>query len=402
MTSLMRQAGSTPMFERRQDVIIIGGGLQGCAIALFLARAGRSVGVIERTVAGRHASGVNAGGLRLLLRDHREYPIAVRAMEIWSGLEEFVGRAGAKASEVRLRTSQIAIAMDSNEMSWAEDRARDMGRRGILNERLLDGREVRRLLPGISSRVLGGLISEPDGHANPANAARAFRMAAAAAGAHIEEGCRVQGLERTGSGLWRVETDRGTAEAEIVINCAGAWGAGVARLVDETLSLEAMALSMMVTSRVEHFVTPVVIGIDRPLSFKQSAAGSLVIGGGIAGKPCLDEATSFTIMDRMVSSAAATIDAFPCLSDVPVLRTWTGLEGVTPDGIPYIGPSVRHPGLWHVFGFCGHGFQLSPAVGEIVATSILSGERDARLLPFSVDRFKAGQPVRGGGDDAAA
>ncbi|WP_064713593.1 NAD(P)/FAD-dependent oxidoreductase [Rhizobium bangladeshense] len=388
------------MFERKHDVIIIGGGLQGCAIALFLARAGSKVAVIDRTIAGRHASGVNAGGLRLLLRDHREYPIAMRALEIWANLEDFVGRAGAEASEVRLQTSQVAIAMDANEMTWAMDRARDMDRRGIFNERLLDAGEIRRLLPGISSHVLGGLVSEPDGHANPANAARAFRMAAAA-GAHFEENCRVVGLEGSGSGAWRVKTDRGTAEAEIIVNCAGAWGAGIARLADEMLSLEAMALSMMVTARVQHFVTPVVIGIDKPLSFKQSAAGSLVIGGGIAGKPCLDEATSFTIMDRMVSSAAATIEAFPCLSDVPVLRTWTGLEGVTPDGIPYIGPSARHPGLWHVFGFCGHGFQLSPAVGEIVATSVVSGKIDARLLPFSVDRFKAGQPVRGGRDDAA-
>lgn len=389
------------MFERTRDVVIIGGGLQGCAIALFLAKAGCRVVVIDRTVAGRHASGVNAGGLRLLLRDHREYPIAVRAMEIWANLHEFVGPAAAEASEVRLGTSQIAIAMDANEMVWAMERARDMDRRGILNERLLDGSEVRRLLPGISSHVLGGLVSEGDGHANPANAARAFRMAAAAAGARFEEGCEVCGLERTGSGFWRVRTDRASVEAEIVINCAGAWGAGVARLAHEELALEVMALSMMVTARVEPFVTPVVIGIDRPLSFKQSAAGSLVIGGGIAGKPCLDEATSFTIMDRMVSSAAATIGAFPCLSNIPVLRTWTGLEGVTPDGIPYVGPSVRHPGLWHVFGFCGHGFQLSPAIGEIVAASVLSGNTDPRLLPFSVDRFKPGQPVRGGRDDAA-
>ena len=83
--------------------------------------------------------------------------------------------------------------------------------------------------------------------------------------------------------------------------------AELAATLDEPLPLKVLALSMMVTSRVKPFVTPVVIGIDQPLSFKQSAVGSLVIGGGISGKPCLDHGTSFTVMDRMRLGAAATI-----------------------------------------------------------------------------------------------
>lgn len=189
-------------------------------------------------------------------------------------------------------------------------------------------------------------------------------MAAEAAGARIIEHCPVHALRPAAGGTWQVETAQGQFSAGQVVNCAGAWGAGIAAMTGETLPLEAVALSMMVTARVRPFVTPVVLGIDRPLSFKQSAAGSLVIGGGIKGKPCLDAGTSLTVMDRMSVSAQATIAAFPVLAGVPILRTWTGLEGTTPDGIPHIGPSRAHPGLWHVCGFCGHGFQLSPAVGE--------------------------------------
>ena len=57
------------------------------------------------------------------------------------------------------------------------------------------------------------------------------------------------------------------------------------------------------------------------------------------------------------------------------------------DGVPYIGPSAVHPGLWHVFGFCGHGFQLAPAVGEAVAKSLVTGKVESTLLPFATDRF---------------
>ncbi len=377
------------MRKQRNDVLIVGGGLQGCSIALFLARAGWNVTVIEKNNAGRHASGVNAGGLRLLMRDVREYPLSLRAMEMWDNLADLIGEEAARTCEVSLGTSQIALALDAAELEWAQTRAKDMLRRGIYSEELIGPEELQRLLPGLSNAALGGLISRRDGHANPANSARAFRNAAEAAGARIFERCALRQLTPKTSGGWSANTEAGPIEADWVINCAGAWGAEIAAGVGETLPLKVLALSMMVTERVQPFITPVVIGIDRPLSFKQSAVGTLVIGGGIAGKPCLDQDTSFAIMDRMTTSAAATIEAFPALAGVNILRTWTGLEGTTPDGIPYVGPSAQHDGLWHVFGFCGHGFQLAPAVGEIVAQSLLSGSIDPRLTPFAVNRVSA-------------
>ncbi|RWI49099.1 MAG: FAD-binding oxidoreductase [Mesorhizobium sp.] len=374
------------MDRRADDVLIIGGGLQGCAIALFLARAGRKVTVVEKHLAGRHASGVNAGGLRLLMRDVREYPLSSRAMEMWAGLAGLVGPLAAETCEIRLGAGQIALAIDDAEMDWVYARQKDMHRRGITSEELVGPDELHRLLPGLTNSALGGLISRGDGHANPANVARAFRDAAKASGVRFFERCAVRELDRSSSG-WRAETDAGVMEAEQIVNCAGAWGAGIASRLGENMPLKVLALTMMVTARVRPFLTPVVIGIDQPLSFKQSAVGTLVIGGGISGKPWLEDGTSFTVMDRMASSAKATISAFPALGRIPVLRTWTGLEGATPDGIPIIGPSALHDGVWHVFGFCGHGFQIAPAVGEAVARSLISGRIDAKLVPFAPSRF---------------
>ena len=265
---------------RNETALIVGAGIQGCSIALFLAKAGWKVTVFEKNVAGRHASRVNAGGLRMLMRDWREYPLSQLAMIQWANLGVLVGEDAAKLCEVRLETSQIAVALDKAELAWAEARIADMTRRQLGEEELLSQREIRRLLPGISERALGGLISRRDGHANPAASARAFREAAKAAGATIFENCRVLGLGRIADGGWKVETSAGSFEGGMLLNCGGAWGSRVAALADEDLPERIMAPSMMVTARVQHFVDPVVIGIDRPLSFKQSAAGSLVIGGG--------------------------------------------------------------------------------------------------------------------------
>jgi sarcosine oxidase subunit beta len=384
------------MVRRNDDALIIGGGLQGCSIAVFLARAGWQVTIVEKNLAGRHASGVNAGGLRLLMRDAREYPLSLRAMEIWENLADYVGTHAVESCEVRLATSQIALAMDTVELEWAQARSADMVHRGIHSEELIGPNELQRLLPGLVGTALGGLISRRDGHANPANTARAFRNAAQAAGVRILERCQLGELTPRPGGGWRAETSMGPIEADHAINSAGAWGSDIAASLGEEIPLKVLALSMMVTARVKPFITPVVIGIDQPLSFKQSAVGSLVIGGGISGKPCPDENTSFTIMDRMAASASATIAAFPALASVPILRTWTGLEGATPDGIPFIGPSRKHDALWHVFGFCGHGFQLSPAVGETVARSLTTGNLDPMLAPFAVDRFSK-LPINVGG-----
>lgn len=378
------------MPRQNETALIIGAGLQGCSIALFLARAGWRVTLLDKNVAGRHASSVNAGGLRTLMRDWREYPLSELAMEHWRHLDRLVGAGAAESCEVRLGVGQIAVALDEAEMSWTLGRAQEMERRGLGAEELLSATEVRKMLPGLTDQALGGLVSRGDGHANPAASTRAFRQAAMAAGAKIVENCRVLGLERLPGGGWSVAASSGRYEAGVLVNCAGAWGAQVAAMAGQTLPLKVVAPSMMVTARTQPFLEPVVIGIDRPLSFKQSAVGSLVIGGGILGKPCADHDTSFTVMDRMPEGAAATLEAFPALAHVPVLRTWTGLEGATPDGIPVIGPGEGTPDLWHVFGFCGHGFQLSPAVGDVIGRSLVGGTVDPLLAPFSGRRFDAG------------
>lgn len=378
------------MPRQNETALIIGAGLQGCSIALFLARAGWRVTLLDKNVAGRHASSVNAGGLRTLMRDWREYPLSELAMEHWRHLDRLVGAGAAESCEVRLGVGQIAVALDEAEMSWTLGRVQEMERRGLGAEELLSATEVRKMLPGLTEQALGGLVSRGDGHANPAASTRAFRQAAMAAGANIVENCRVLGLDRLPGGGWSVTASSGRYEAGVLVNCAGAWGAQVAAMAGQTLPLKVVAPSMMVTARTQPFLEPVVIGIDRPLSFKQSAVGSLVIGGGILGKPCADHDTSFTVMDRMPEGAAATLEAFPALAHVPVLRTWTGLEGATPDGIPVIGPGEDTPDLWHVFGFCGHGFQLSPAVGDVVGRSLVGGTVDPLLAPFSGRRFDAG------------
>ena len=79
----------------------------------------------------------------------------------------------------------------------------------------------------------------------------------------------------------------------------------------------------------------------------------------------------------------------PALGSLSIIRTWSGIEGYLPDDLPIMGPSAREPGLYYAFGFCGHGFQLGPGVGDVMAELIDRGETTTPVAPFSIARFAA-------------
>jgi sarcosine oxidase subunit beta len=91
---------------------------------------------------------------------------------------------------------------------------------------------------------------------------------------------------------------------------------------------------------------------------------------------------------RHLALSARTVAAvFPLMKDINLVRCWAGIEGFTPDDLPFIGPSKASPGVFHSFGFCGHGFQLGPVVGSITAQLVTSGKSNLPIEAFRIDRF---------------
>jgi sarcosine oxidase, subunit beta len=369
--------------------IVIGGGLHGCSTGLHLAQKGLDVLVIEKNSVGRHASGVNAGGVRQLRRHPAEIPLSVAAMERWLNLDGFLGADLAPMCEFTGHVGQVAVAENQTEMAALAARAAELHDLGWTHEELLDRAELRRVAPALASHCVGGLISRRDGHANPYRTSQAFRLKAQREGVRFQEGTRVLGLARAGA-EWRVETSAGALEAELVVNCGGAWGWQVAAMVGEVLPHADFAPTMMVSARVPKFLDPVVIGTGRKLSFKQTDNGTVVIGGGILGIPDLDAETADPVVERLIESARTVHDLFPIMRTATIVRCWAGLEARMPDEIPVIGPSTMAGNLWHAFGYSGHGFQLSPIVGSLLADLIVDGKSPLPLEPFRAGRFNEG------------
>jgi sarcosine oxidase subunit beta len=363
------------------DVAVIGGGLHGLSAALHLARAGRRTVVIERRWTGRHASGATAAGLRTLNRDTAEIPISLEAMEMWHCMAAIVGDdCGFHAD------GQILIAETAEHMFTLEQRQARTRGLGYSHEELIDAAELRRVLPALSPPCAGALVARRDGAADPHRTILAFRGACEAEGVIIAESCGVEAIDRAGAD-WMLACGPRRFRAPLVVNAAGAWAGRAAALFGDNIPLGVRASMMMVTERLVPLLAPVVSVVGRALSFKQSGQGTLVIGGGLQGSADLDRESSTVNFAELAKGARAAGDLFPVVRNVCIARCWTGIEAQTVDRLPVIGASPNAPGLIHAFGFSGHGFQLVPVVGAILAELIIEGATRRDIAAFAPQRL---------------
>jgi sarcosine oxidase, subunit beta len=364
------------------DLVVIGGGLQGLSTAFWSAREGARVLVLERDRIGRHASGFSAGGVRTLGRALPEVPLALDALDLWTQLDKLTGDdCGFVAS------GQVKLAETPDDMRILEQRVALLRAHGFEHEVLHDGPSIRALVPGADPSVAGGLVAARDGYAEPYRTTRAFGRAAMEAGADIREGWAVVGADHV-KNLWKLRLSDGSdVRTRAVVNAAGAWGRRTARLFGDDFPLGFNALMMMLTEALPPFITQVAGATSRSLSFKQTAQGHVMIGGGPKGIADLDTGRVRLDIGRLAASARTARDLFPAIRHAAIVHAWAGIEAIMPDEIPVIGRSSRAPGLVHLCGFSGHGFELAPLTGRIAAD--LAAERDMTypIAAFSPDRF---------------
>jgi len=367
--------------KKTADALVIGGGLHGLSAALQLARRGASVILLERQRVGRHSSGASAAGVRTLGRGRAELPVSLAAMEMWHHIEDLVGdNCGFQAG------GQLQIAETEGELQKLHRRVDSLQQDGFSHERMVGQVELQKLVPALASHCVGAAFAERDGAADPHRTLAAFYRAAILAGVVIHEGVGVTHLEWAHGG-WRAGDGGSPFEAPLVVNAAGAWAGQIAAMAGDDIPLETKASMMIVTERIAPFVRPTVITVGRKLSVKQTIQGTLLIGGGQQGRPDLQSEKSEIDARALSESAAAAVALFPAIANLRIVRTWAGLEAKTVDNMAIAGLSPTVPGLLHLFGFSGHGFQLVPALGVAAAELLLDGRSKVDLSGLTPQRL---------------
>ncbi len=368
------------------DVAIVGGGIHGCSTALHLRQRGATVVLFEAGLCGAGASGVNFGGVRQHGRDPDELPLAIRSRAIWAGLPALLGHDGEFAAIGHLR-----VATSEAHMAELERWAKIAQQHGLAPE-LIGRNAIRERYPFLSERALGGSLLAEDGQANPRLVSPLFARAARKAGAEIRENTKVTTIARDAGGFV-IETQNGPAcRARVLINAAGAWGAEVAAWFGDRLPAEAKAPAMSVTEPLPYLMRPN-MGVMDGLYLRQIPRGNVLFGSG-QGVPDLINRRTRVTPELTARAGRLLLDAVPGLKHAHIIRTWSGIEAYMPDDKPVIGFSPRAPGLIHCFGFSGHGFQLGPAAGAVVAELALDGRTATDISALSPGRFMKDEPPR--------
>ncbi|WP_240356619.1 FAD-binding oxidoreductase [Pseudomonas sp. 15A4] len=362
-------------------MLVIGGGIHGLSTALHLAQGGVEVTVVEADYCGRHASGVNAGGVRTLGRHEAEIPLALSSRELWHDLAQTLGDDGGFVP-----SGQLKLAETPAELDECRQRVEHLRRLGFTHEVLIDAQQVFEIIPTVARHVVGGIWVKDDGYAIPYKTVTSFRLAAEKLGVKVLETTPAQRIEQRGSG-WQVTTPAGVFSAGHLVITAGAWARELAEQVGESVPAHPEGLMLMVTHRVAPFCAPVLGATGRSLSFKQFANGTVVIGGKLIGSVDFPARHGEVDLARLGISARTVTDLFPHLKHLGVNRVWAGVEAFTADDLPVIGASRKASNLSYSFGFCGSGFQMGPGTGKRLAQQILGEHSDISLEAFDIGRF---------------
>ena len=347
------------------SVAIIGGGLMGLSAAWHLRVADPAVRVqvFERAAIGAGASGASAAGVRVMGRDPAERALALASLARWPDLDRELEGSTAYRRGGGLRVCQSAAEQEKARSDVAVQRAD-----GVPVE-MLDERLARQIAPALSTTIVGGVHCPIDGQAEALATVRSFGAAARRRGAVVSEGASVVSILTTAGRVEGVDLADGTrVSCDVAIVAAGAWTARLLAPLGARVPITALGLQMLLTDPGASTPMPVVGRFAGQLSLKQLDGGSYLIGGGWPGVIPDESASRGRVLDESVrGSLAVARSVYTPLEHRSVANSWVGVEAFMPDGLPIIGRVTSAEGLLVAAGFSGHGFALSPMVGDILA-----------------------------------
>lgn len=374
------------------DVLVVGGGITGCAAAWHLAGLGAQAVLLEEHDLNTLASGRNAGSLHGQIQYPsfqelgeewgRSFLPALRflsdSLPMWKTLDEELQA----DLEVSLNGG-LLVADDPRHLPLIE-RKTELERSAGVESEMLSGDDLRRLAPCLSPSLAGGQLCRVEGKANSLLAAPAFARAARRRGAVVKTNAPVLGIEES-AGVFQVRTTRGRTAARKVILACGNQLNRFSHLWGRKLPITDEPAQLAATEPLAPLIKHLIYFADDKLTLKQAAAGSILIGGG--WRADVDPATGLPKVNpaSLISNTRAALQAVPSLAGARVYRSWAGVGLTTPDLRPIIG-TPGPPGL--LVGTYPHmGLTAGPLLGRTLARLALDLPPDRNLEPFSPHRF---------------
>ncbi|MFF6977950.1 NAD(P)/FAD-dependent oxidoreductase [Streptomyces sp. NPDC008343] len=371
------------------DVVVVGAGIVGAACALYAARAGLAVILVDRGPVAGGTTGAGEGNL--LVSDKEPGPeldLALLSGRLWGELAQEFGPA------VEYETKGGVVVASSPDGLAALERFADGQRAAGVAAEPVMGDRLHHLEPHLAPGLPGAVHYPQDCQVMPALAAAHLVRAS---GARLLTGRTVTDVLRTRDGAVRgVRTDKGDIHAPAVVNAAGTWGGELAARAGAHLPVLPRRGFVLVTEPLPRLVRHKVYAADYVADVASDSAAlqtSPVVEGTAAGPILIGASRERVGFDRTFSLpvvralAAGATRLFPFLADVHAMRAYLGFRPYMPDHLPAVGPDHRVPGLHHACGHEGAGIGLATGTGHLIAQVLTEKTPDLDLTPFRPDRF---------------
>lgn len=372
--------------KKGYDVVIIGGGIVGCATAFELAKRGvTDILLVEKGYLTSGATGRCGAGIRQQWGSELNARIAMESTHIFENLEEYTGYNHSCGLH---QGGYLLVAYTEKEWDQFQKNLEVQHRLGI-DSRAVDLKEAREIVPYLNTDgMFGATFCQKDGHADPFHCTQAYAQGAKRMGVEIATYTEVTGLRTEGGRICGVETSKGYVEAKTVINCANTRAPGLAKLVGEDIPVYSERHQALVTEPVAPLIDCMVMSFQRSYYVQQTPHGSFVMGIGPQEEPSFNFNSSWQFLEK---NCAVMCEALPILRKLRVVRQWAGQYDLSPDRNPIIDEAKNAKGFYSVCGFSGHGFMVAPRIAILMA-NCLTGQEDAMDIGmFSAKRYETGK-----------
>jgi len=376
------------------DVAVVGGGVVGLACAWRARQRGFATLVVERERAGAGASGVAAGMLAPVTEaDFGEQAVLglnLAGLERWPAFAAELSERSGLDTGLR-QSGALVVAADRDDAEELRRLAELQSALG-LDARWLSGRECRRLEPGLSPRVPGGIEAPREGHVDPGATVEALRAAFQAAGGELLEGVGVEEVELDAAGSRVAALALGNGrrvEVEQVVGAAGAWSGSLGGLPSDAVPPLRPVKGQILTLRAADGRAPLAERIVRtPRCYVVSRGDGRVVVGATTEERGFDVRVTAEGVFRLLEAAR---EVLPDVDELDFVAARAGLRPGTPDNAPVVGRTEIDGLLWAT-GHGRNGVLLAPITAEAIAACLSCEAAPEAVAPFSADRFARERP----------
>ena len=375
----------------RYDVVIIGAGVHGLSTAYYLAKQGvTNVAVIDKGYVGGGASGRNTAIIRSNYLTREGVPFFRESLKLYEDLSKELDFNLLFDQSGRLDLGHTDSAVFGLRMRTGVNRL--LG----VDSQMIGPSEIKKLVPAIDLRrgknlpVMAALYQSSAGVVRHDAVVWGYGRGADRLGVEIHPFTEVTGIVREGGRVTGVDIGGQRIRADTVMSATAGWSSNIARMVNLTLPLVTHPLQAFVTEPLKPFINRSVSSANLHVYVYQTDRGEVVVGGGVDPYSSYSQRSTLHTLEEL---AANTLELFPFLRGVNVLRQWAGLCDMSPDYAPIMGEVDGQPGFLLSCGWGTWGFKAGPIGGYTMAELIATGKTPDLIKPFNLRRFAEGKLV---------